>query len=511
MRLEAARRVFTPHAPIVAPERFRGRTKLLEAVTNAMASPGSHALVWGARGLGKTSLANIVRHRVGTLRGVPTYLATGEKGSTTESLMEQPLDACGASPGLLRQTKKAAEKEHLGVSGIVKAGLESRSETTATYRPAALTPGRIVRPIADQPGVLVVDDADRVENTEVLLELSSICKGLSDRVSPFKLLILGSEKVACCSMRDGDIASRCLLSFEIDRMPDGEIKDILVKGFAELRLTPGNHALARIVRLASGHPYFAHLIALKCAMSAIADGRESIDLPDLPAALDAAVHDCEPGLRATYDLAVSRGGLREQVLLAAACVNRRDFTPDMVRAKAAGVVPVDISPKAVRTALGNLSSQEGGQVLSRTRRGVYHFSDPRLSIYVKMHAYERLHLTAPQIHPARPEGCSILSAIDRRTEESRRLLRDGTPVTPSLLQVATSEREVGKLRRKARHAGNAQAAELLTTALGRLRAAYIALLYDGQVQEARVSFETAESLVEEAKALLHGEFHGRVK
>lgn len=56
---------FSPHAPIDAASLFRGRVEQIRDVADAMRAAGLHAVIYGDRGVGKTSLANIVDEFVG--------------------------------------------------------------------------------------------------------------------------------------------------------------------------------------------------------------------------------------------------------------------------------------------------------------------------------------------------------------------------------------------------------------------------------------------------------------
>src|SRR4051794_10335809 len=52
--------VFTPAAPINRNELFAGRKDQLLRVLDAINQRGQHAVIYGERGVGKTSLANIL-------------------------------------------------------------------------------------------------------------------------------------------------------------------------------------------------------------------------------------------------------------------------------------------------------------------------------------------------------------------------------------------------------------------------------------------------------------------
>src|SRR5438034_2612884 len=55
-----AGQVFRPRAPISTREFFAGRWEQLTTVVDAVAQTGLHIVLFGERGVGKTSLANII-------------------------------------------------------------------------------------------------------------------------------------------------------------------------------------------------------------------------------------------------------------------------------------------------------------------------------------------------------------------------------------------------------------------------------------------------------------------
>src|SRR5882762_1165730 len=57
--LEASK-IFTPAVPVSERELFSGRIEQLRRVFDAINQRGQHAIIFGERGVGKTSLANII-------------------------------------------------------------------------------------------------------------------------------------------------------------------------------------------------------------------------------------------------------------------------------------------------------------------------------------------------------------------------------------------------------------------------------------------------------------------
>src|SRR3989304_10054062 len=58
--------VFTPGSPIDAKAMFSGRTKQLRQLIDAINYKGHHAVLYGERGVGKTSLANVFSEFLGS-------------------------------------------------------------------------------------------------------------------------------------------------------------------------------------------------------------------------------------------------------------------------------------------------------------------------------------------------------------------------------------------------------------------------------------------------------------
>jgi ABC-type transport system involved in cytochrome bd biosynthesis fused ATPase/permease subunit len=54
-------RIFTPSAPIDDRTLFAGRKKQMVRILNAISQRGQHAVLFGERGVGKTSLTNVIR------------------------------------------------------------------------------------------------------------------------------------------------------------------------------------------------------------------------------------------------------------------------------------------------------------------------------------------------------------------------------------------------------------------------------------------------------------------
>src|SRR5437763_6324642 len=62
-----AAKVFQPRTPITTKELFAGRWNELKTVADAVNQVGLHVVIYGERGVGKTSIANVVKPTIWAL------------------------------------------------------------------------------------------------------------------------------------------------------------------------------------------------------------------------------------------------------------------------------------------------------------------------------------------------------------------------------------------------------------------------------------------------------------
>src|SRR5437016_6112758 len=55
---------FSPHAPIDDEALFAGRHEIIDRLIDTVFQKGRHAILYGERGVGKTSLANIMKDKI---------------------------------------------------------------------------------------------------------------------------------------------------------------------------------------------------------------------------------------------------------------------------------------------------------------------------------------------------------------------------------------------------------------------------------------------------------------
>ena len=136
------RNVFTPHMPVRSMELFLGRQREVQKIVEHINTPGQHVLLYGDRGVGKSSLANVTTDLIISkmLKG-KLFTKRCDSSDTFESIVHEPLRSVGYDPDLAENTSSLKEGGKAGLNiHIAEAGIQTERENKATYRRGVLSP-----------------------------------------------------------------------------------------------------------------------------------------------------------------------------------------------------------------------------------------------------------------------------------------------------------------------------------------------------------------------------------
>src|ERR1700677_166774 len=91
-RLLALGEAFTPSAPSADQELFAGRNHELFSVIEAMQSAGQHDVIYGERGVGKTSLARVAMRVAASQSDILAVRVNCDGNDTYDTLWQKVLD-----------------------------------------------------------------------------------------------------------------------------------------------------------------------------------------------------------------------------------------------------------------------------------------------------------------------------------------------------------------------------------------------------------------------------------
>ena len=361
------RGTFTPSGPVQTRAAFAGRDEQRLQLAGAIAQPGRHAIVYGERGVGKTSLTNVL----------PEMLAVLNTGHAPNSVRVNCDDAANFRTLWTQIAYRLGQPE---------------ADTWETGDPRPEDVRRMLEQVRP-PTVVVIDEYDRLADDAALSMMADTIKTLSDNLVGTKLVLVGVADTIDALIGEHESVRRAIEQVLLPRMTPNEIIEVVSNGLERVEMQASQAALHRISRMAEGLPSYAHALPLHAASRAVMSDRITVEVEDVEAAAGTIVQTHSS--RSLYLQAVSspHGNNNYPAVLAACALAEKDelgyFTPAAVREPLSRVLgrPVDI-PNYTSNLSGFLT-HERGEVLQRigeARRRRFRFRDPMLQPFAIMAA-----------------------------------------------------------------------------------------------------------------------------
>lgn len=295
--------IFRPSSPTDDPEMFKGRERELSRVLGAVQELGQHAVVYGERGVGKTSLAYMARDAF--LASSPRSLAVripcsadDDFGSTWKKFL----------PRLTKEVDLWERHEQEALTPTL-----DRAEDVLDFN--ELNPDTVVRGLNiisnSVPLLVIVDEFDRIGNPGATEMFSDVIKMASDDFIPCTLLIVGVADDVASLIHGHRSVERSMRQVYMPRMSSDELARIVREGFAtftsrsrySVRLD--DEVVDWIVHLSQGFPYYTHLLAGAVGELTLRRGLHSIDEETVFESLVSALEEATQSIRVSYTDAVT--------------------------------------------------------------------------------------------------------------------------------------------------------------------------------------------------------------
>jgi Cdc6-like AAA superfamily ATPase len=361
-RLAQATAHFTPGSPIDSLDLFAGRTEQVSDILGAFHSRGQHVALYGERGVGKTSIANILA------------------------------DALAARPGSTRPTSvrmgctSGNKYQDLWVSILKKLGIEHDK-----YEELQPEDVRAYLETLDYPTLIVVDEFDRLADADTATLFADTIKLLSDEPTNATILIVGVGDSIDDLVADHKSVSRALRQVRIPRMDPGELEEILRTGTKAVELKMSQSQLDQIAGLSEGLPHYTHALGLYAVQRAIQHDRDDMADRDIEAAKALTVRKAQHTIVTAYNKATRSAHqdvLFDKVLLACALAGKDElgmFAARNVVGPLSMIMGKQMNIPAFARHLKQFSGEERGNILQRhgeERRFFYRFDDPMMQPYI---------------------------------------------------------------------------------------------------------------------------------
>jgi Holliday junction resolvasome RuvABC ATP-dependent DNA helicase subunit len=355
-RMSRLTEAFRPAAPVDRRGLFSGRVEQIGELFSVVGQPGQHAVIYGERGVGKTSLAGVVGE---LLRGsnVATLRVICDSSDDFASIWRKALDEIA-----LRRTTTG-----VGFTPVETTESESASSLLG---PGQVTPHDVTRALAvltqEHPLAVFVDEFDRVVNAADRALFAETIKTLSDRIVSATLVLVGVADDIDELLREHRSIERALVQIRMPRMSRDELAEIATRGIAAAQMTIQKAAVESATGLSQGLPHYTHLLTQLAGQAALSARRAEVRTADMDAAVERAIDRAGQSVSEAYRRGTS--GRDPRVLLACALADEDEWG--------------FFAPPDDAEGLDDLAAPET-EVLQR-RDDRYRFTNPLVQPYVVM-------------------------------------------------------------------------------------------------------------------------------
>jgi Cdc6-like AAA superfamily ATPase len=380
-------KVFTPAKPISTGTFFAGRFTQLVAVQNAITEDGRHVIIYGERGVGKTSIANMVELIAQIKDGTPRHVVkvTCSRNATFARLWETIFRQIPYSSHVTEGAGfTPSPNVHIGTMyDLLPPPAEITPEIIAHYL-------GIVAEYLSADIVIVIDELDRLRSAETRVGIADVLKNLSDNGVPATIVLVGVGDSVDQLVEAHASLPRNLVQVRIHRMSPKELVEIMDKGFKELDMTIEPRAKRIIAALSQGLPHYVHLLAKYAAERAFNEGKDEVTSNHVAAAVREAIENVAESTRSAHYKATmsAQENLFQEILLACALANEDNmgfFTPSDVRAMMCEIAGDQYSSTSFTRRLSEFCTERRGQILQQTGRSRnyrYRFTDPLMEPFI---------------------------------------------------------------------------------------------------------------------------------
>lgn len=345
---------FTPSRPKYSSRFFAGRRWALQRIITAVEQDQAHIIIYGPRGIGKTSLANVL----------------AESASEVEyQVLRFPCGSNATFEEIFRGLLRSLPADHLDRATQAKfAGVENLEQLLpkGQFGPTDVT--SVLSQIKLDHAILIIDEFDRVESKQLKNQLSETIKNLSDASARVTFIVIGIAHSLDELIGMHPSIQRHLVGIHLPLMTRSELEHVIMAGEDASGIRFEDATRDMVVAFSKGLPYFAQLLSLHAGRTALRRGSMLVQMADLRDALELVLIESDPLARASYDMATREetDEFMIDVLFAAATADFDEygtFTAESAVETFVDSEGQDVPDTKIRKCLADLAQREDARVI----------------------------------------------------------------------------------------------------------------------------------------------------
>ena len=361
---------FSPATAISRRDLFHGRRAIIRRLIDVVVQSGQHAIIYGERGVGKTSAANV--------------LSDFLQPFTSETIVSARVNCYGETT--YRQIWESLFRE---------VGLPAKDEFS---RFSVNDVVDTLRRDKDRELIFIIDEFDRTQDPDIDTMFADTIKALSDFNVDTTLIVVGVADDVDDLIEEHQSVDRCLVQVHLPRMPIAELMEIVKSGISAASMEVVDEAVSQICTISLGLPHYAHALGLASGRAAIDAEELLVETRHVSSAIETFVEESQQTILHQFDLATAsprRENFYFKVLAACALAPTDDlgcFRAVDVRGPYSHIMGRDMQIPSYGRHLHGLSEEDRGAVLQRLGRPHqyrFRFSNPLMQPYVLMRGLQR--------------------------------------------------------------------------------------------------------------------------
>lgn len=380
-RLLMLEKVFSPTAPIKEETFFSGRIGQLTRIAEAINQEGQHAIVYGERGVGKTSLANIMTSRLTNI--FPVKITCNRKDTFSSLWLK-----------ILKKIPHAITTAGVGFKPIERhetVSLDNLIDFESTNLQTELE--ALLSEYAPSKFLFIFDEFDNIIDQSTRESFADLIKSFSDNVTNTTIVLVGIADTIETLIGSHQSLERCLKQVRMPRMSDPESEHIIETGLSSLNIKISKEVKSKIVDFSSGFPHYVHLICKYGAKEVIINDHSRFTDQYLSTAIHKGIDNTNEQLISAYRKAIvgSSNTLKWQNVLFACASSSIDefncFSISDIVEQYNLITGMNLKAGSIAYNLKQICQEERGAILDKIDKGLntrYRFSNPMMRAFIKL-------------------------------------------------------------------------------------------------------------------------------